>query len=623
VADVKLVFDVLANDKASPVLNHVQKAAGGFGSALGKIGEIASGVVIGGALTQLPGMMLDFAKAAAEDEQSTMRVSQVLKTLPGDYEANTAAVNAAIEAGQRKAFGDDVVRDSFTKLAVATGDSEEAIKRQSIAMDLARGANIPLADASKLLGKVTDDNLQVFKRLGITLPDVTDEAGVLAAVQAKFAGQADAYANSTAGQFEQAQLAFSETQEAIGSALLPALTAVGRVLADNLPKVQSFISTFATGFGDTLADVMDGFSEMFADVMQGDLPGAMTAAKSMIEEFVPEITNALKGWAEAFVAWIGPMIPVFLEELQNLAGQLLQWLGEVIPQLVEGLAAWAAAFIDWVAPQIPDLLRELGHLLENALTWLGDALPPILEKLAQWGLAFVEWIAPRIPPMLLELAKVLLELGGWIITTALPVIILKLAEWGAAFITWIATEVLPKLPGALADIWSALSSWMGTTASNIGSAAAAWGQELVSGFIGGLAGLGGQLQNAVANAVNSINVNAGPFHLSAGGGFRVDAPQIGAIHMPAPPMPDVGFRAAGGPVSAGGAYVVGEQGPEMFVPRSAGTIVPNGAGGGPVINGDIVLKLDRQTIARVTREELLQLGRRNGNAFGTLGVSTP
>lgn len=38
-----------------------------------------------------------------------------------------------------------------------------------------------------------------------------------------------------------------------------------------------------------------------------------------------------------------------------------------------------------------------------------------------------------------------------------------------------------------------------------------------------------------------------------------------------------GFLAEGGPVSTGRAYVVGERGPELFVPKSAGTIVPNGA----------------------------------------------
>jgi len=36
-----------------------------------------------------------------------------------------------------------------------------------------------------------------------------------------------------------------------------------------------------------------------------------------------------------------------------------------------------------------------------------------------------------------------------------------------------------------------------------------------------------------------------------------------------------GVRADGGPVENGGAYMVGERGPELFVPRSAGAIVPN------------------------------------------------
>jgi hypothetical protein len=40
-----------------------------------------------------------------------------------------------------------------------------------------------------------------------------------------------------------------------------------------------------------------------------------------------------------------------------------------------------------------------------------------------------------------------------------------------------------------------------------------------------------------------------------------------------------GFRANGGPVSAGRAYVVGERGPELLIPGTAGTVVPNGAGG--------------------------------------------
>lgn len=49
------------------------------------------------------------------------------------------------------------------------------------------------------------------------------------------------------------------------------------------------------------------------------------------------------------------------------------------------------------------------------------------------------------------------------------------------------------------------------------------------------------------------------------------------------------FKAEGGPVASGRPYIVGEQGPELFVPKASGTIVPNGgfSGGGTVVNYNI------------------------------------
>lgn len=43
-------------------------------------------------------------------------------------------------------------------------------------------------------------------------------------------------------------------------------------------------------------------------------------------------------------------------------------------------------------------------------------------------------------------------------------------------------------------------------------------------------------------------------------------------------LPQAGARADGGPVTSGGAYLVGERGPELFVPSGSGQIMPNWAG---------------------------------------------
>jgi phage-related minor tail protein len=50
------------------------------------------------------------------------------------------------------------------------------------------------------------------------------------------------------------------------------------------------------------------------------------------------------------------------------------------------------------------------------------------------------------------------------------------------------------------------------------------------------------------------------------------------------------YRAEGGPVSAGSPYIVGERGPELFVPGRSGTIVPNNKMGGD--NMSVVVNVD-------------------------------
>jgi len=51
-------------------------------------------------------------------------------------------------------------------------------------------------------------------------------------------------------------------------------------------------------------------------------------------------------------------------------------------------------------------------------------------------------------------------------------------------------------------------------------------------------------------------------------------------------------RANGGPVSAGGSYMVGERGPELFTPRSSGMITANEKLGGSTVNNMITVNVD-------------------------------
>lgn len=75
-------------------------------------------------------------------------------------------------------------------------------------------------------------------------------------------------------------------------------------------------------------------------------------------------------------------------------------------------------------------------------------------------------------------------------------------------------------------------------------------------------------------------------------------------------------RAIGGPVAPGRGYVVGERGPEVFVPTAAGTILPSSASGardvrvsitvqGPAATAPNMLAQSSRQVARAVRTALL------------------
>ena len=107
------------------------------------------------------------------------------------------------------------------------------------------------------------------------------------------------------------------------------------------------------------------------------------------------------------------------------------------------------------------------------------------------------------------------------------------------------------------------------------------------------------MQRAVAGIGDFIgNALGGIF---GGGGFKTmggkslttsSGTNIGKVgFMPSNPA-FRGARARGGSVSSGGSFLVGERGPELFVPARSGTIIPNSNIGGKSVTNNIVVNVD-------------------------------
>jgi hypothetical protein len=133
-------------------------------------------------------------------------------------------------------------------------------------------------------------------------------------------------------------------------------------------------------------------------------------------------------------------------------------------------------------------------------------------------------------------------------------------------------------------------------------------QDLASGKINALeassAILGvGAAADAIDGKHSTVTVDYVTNYTSSG------APLPGNPKAPTRPR-----RALGGPVSAGQEYLIGERGPEMFIPSQNGRIIPNVTNNyGSNNNADLIAairnnRIDYYQLARVVRDQLEKMG---------------
>jgi phage-related protein len=122
-----------------------------------------------------------------------------------------------------------------------------------------------------------------------------------------------------------------------------------------------------------------------------------------------------------------------------------------------------------------------------------------------------------------------------------------------------------------------------------------------------VAGVVSTLISLFSNLVGIINAAVNAIKAVASVGRSIGGAIGGALGFG-------GGRAMGGPVSSRTAYVVGERGPELFVPGSSGSIIPNGMGGGTTINLTVNGAIDSESTARQIVSIL-----NDSSARGTLG----
>lgn len=280
--------------------------------------------------------------------------------------------------------------------------------------------------------------------------------------------------------------------------------------------------------------------------------------------------------------------------------------------------------------------EKLGVAFENLQEKVGQKLLPVLAKLAIKLTDMITWAETNWPKFqkaaepVFDAIKVVIDnlidkIKAIATTVAGIVKIIQGIKDGSWSTVWAgikqvvvdglggivtATLELPvKILKALGEkAWAGLSAVGGWIKNKILDGLEGIASGVSSAIIGAINAAIGLLNRAI-DAYNAIPLlpNVGKVGTIGGGSGKGNTSRIGG-------------RASGGPVSARTPYVVGERGPELFVPGRSGTIIPNRAGragvDGTIVNvyvaGSVTSEKD---LAERLRDEFIKIGRRTGPGY--------
>lgn len=209
-----------------------------FASSVESASRKAS-LVLGG----LAGAAVLAAKAAIEDEASASKLAQTLNKVTGATDKQIDAVEKYItKTTLATGVTDGELRESLSKLTVATKSTTEAQKLQNLALDISAATGKDLGAVTDSLVKAQNGSFTSLKKLGVPLDENIIKSKDFEAAQKElaktFGGASAKAAETNAGKMKRFQIAMAEAQETLGSALLPYVSSLAGILSKLAPKIE-------------------------------------------------------------------------------------------------------------------------------------------------------------------------------------------------------------------------------------------------------------------------------------------------------------------------------------------------------------------------------------------------
>jgi hypothetical protein len=185
------------------------------------------------------------AKAAAQDEKARKSLEQTIRSNTQATEQQIAAIDTYItKQSIATATTDDELRPALARLVRSTNDVSKAQELLTLSQEIAVATGKPLEAVANALSKSFDGQNAALGKLGLGIDAATlknkshDE--IMQMLRGTYKGFIENEATNAEFKMRQLEIAFSETKEQIGNALLPIMKQFADyMLATVVPNVQA------------------------------------------------------------------------------------------------------------------------------------------------------------------------------------------------------------------------------------------------------------------------------------------------------------------------------------------------------------------------------------------------
>ena len=276
-----------------------------------------TGAAIGAVMSTTAGILSEFARAAAEEEVTFQRLESAVEATGESFDTLEPSIAAAVAAAEDLSFADDQAAEALTRLTTITGSTQEALDLLGLSMDVARGRGISLAEAATLVGRAAEGQVTALTRMGIVLQEGATAQDALNELQRRYAGQSEAYADTTQGSIDRLKNSFNNWAESIGAS------------TGELQLILTLLPGLSVGFSG-LATVMGGLVTTLGPI---GLVAAAVAASAAVGYLVYQHVQE-----EQVVVDVDEATKSLIDTLNRLAAAQ----GEVSDQFIAG-ARWREA----------------------------------------------------------------------------------------------------------------------------------------------------------------------------------------------------------------------------------------------------------------------------------------